>query len=455
MRTKPARFDADDAGGQLKERILRIWGATRPQETNALLWLALILGLALVIRVAWVLVSQTTPVSEASVYDRLAWSLASNKEYVAEDGTPTAFRPVGYPVFLAGVYTAFGHSWTAGGIVNALLGTAAVGLTYVLARTVLSVRLSLVAALLIALLPSHILGYTAVLRMEALHTVFVLSALVITYWAVRAPRAQNVVLLGLCLGIGVYVRPILLLYPVAFGAVLALQPQISLRRAIGLAGAAGLVMLLVLLPWTVRNYIVMDAFVLTSTHGGINLLVGNGPDAIGQHETVDGSIFSDTSEMTVYRESIRIAFGHIVSHPLAWFKLLPRKFFYLWASDADWVTFARAINLSIFQDQFHHWIPGLKWFTQFYWAAIALMAAGAVVTRPLRYWSSFPANIFPVLIVYWTAFHMAFFGMGRFHAQVIPVIVVIAVHLLSKDRDWLLWVRQFQHRSSQANTTPY
>ena len=81
---------------------------------------------------------------------------------------------------------------------------------------------------------------------------------------------------------------------------------------------------------------------------------------------------------------------------------------------ADWVTFARAINMSVFQDQFQHGIPALKWFTQLYWAAIALMAAGAVLARPLRYWLSFPANLFPVLVVYWTMFHMAFFGTGRF-----------------------------------------
>ena len=433
----------------MKESLLRFWGTIRPRETNALVWVALILGLTLVIRVAWVLVSHTTPVSEASVYDSLAWSLASNKEYVSKDGTPTAFRPVGYPGFLAGIYMVFGYSWIAGGIANALFGTITVGLTYVLARTVLPIRLSLLAALLIALLPSHILGYTAVLRMEALHTVFVMSAMVATYWAVRAPRVGSAVLLGLCLGVGVYVRPIFLLYPIAFCALLIMQPPISLKRAIGLTGVAGVVTLLVLLPWTVRNYIVVDAFVLTSTHGGINLLVGNGPDAIGQHEPVDMSIFSDTSEVTVYRESIEITLDHVMSHPLAWFRLLPSKFFYLWASDADWVTFARAINLSVFKDQFQDWIPGLGLFTQLYWVVIVLMAAGGVLTRPLRYWLSFPANLFPVLIVYWTAFHMMFFGMGRFHAQVILVIVVLAVHLLSKDRDWLAWVPQFQDRNSK------
>ena len=90
------------------------------------------------------------------MYDRLAWSLASDGEYVTEDGAPTAFRPVGYPAFLAAIYVVFGRSWLAGGMANALLGTVTVGLTYLLARTVLTARLSLVAALLIALLPSHI-----------------------------------------------------------------------------------------------------------------------------------------------------------------------------------------------------------------------------------------------------------------------------------------------------------
>ena len=234
----------------MKDRALRFCEPLRPHKNSASTWLILILGLALVIRVGWVLVSQTTPVSEASVYDRLAWSLASDGEYVAEDGAPTAFRPVGYPAFLAGVYMVFGHSWIAGGIANALLGTVTVGLTYLLARTVLSARLSLIAALLIALLPSHIFGYTSVLRMEALHTVLVLSALLATYRAVRAPSVENAVLLGVCLGIGIYVRPILVLYPIAFGAVLVMQSQISIRRVVGLVSVAGVVMLILLLPWT-------------------------------------------------------------------------------------------------------------------------------------------------------------------------------------------------------------
>lgn len=191
----------------------------------------------------------------------------------------------------------------------------------------------------------------------------------------------------------------------------------------------------------------MDAFVLTSTHGGINLLVGNGPGAIGEHEPVDMSIFSDTSEMTVYRESVQITLDHVRNHPLTWFKLIPVKFLNLWGGDAGWTNFAYAVNLVVFQERFRDGLPLLRWFTQRYWEVVVLMAAAGVLTRPWRYWFSFPANLFPVLIVYWTVFHMAFFGMGRFHSQVIPVVVILAVHLLSHERDWLACARPFQNRT--------
>ena len=63
MRASPSRFSTSPLGRrykgwQLKERITLLWETARPRETNALSWLALILGVALIVRVAWVLVSQ-------------------------------------------------------------------------------------------------------------------------------------------------------------------------------------------------------------------------------------------------------------------------------------------------------------------------------------------------------------------------------------------------------------
>ena len=87
-------------------------------------WLALIAGVALAVRVAWVLATVPMPNWDAADYDGRAWRLATGEGYVAPDGTPTAFRPVGYPAFLATIYAVFGHSWIAGYIANAILSTA-------------------------------------------------------------------------------------------------------------------------------------------------------------------------------------------------------------------------------------------------------------------------------------------------------------------------------------------
>ena len=418
--------------------------------TNTSLWLVAILGLALIVRMSCILVAQADPTSMAAGYDRLAWSLANGSGFVTIDGTPTAYLPVGYPAFLAAIYAVYGHSWIVGGIANAVLGTITVGLTYMLARLMLPARLALVAALVVALWPSHVFGYTLTLAPEVLHTMLVLLALLTTYWAVRSRDLKSAALLGVCLGISAYVRPNLLLFPLAFGVVLALQSQISFRRAFGLASITGLVMLLMLLPWTARNYFAMDGFVLTATNGGINLLMGSGPGATGGYRiTADTSRFPDTSEMTIYRESIDLTIEHVLSDPLAWIRLIPAKFFHLWAGEGGW---ARSLENASegFQRHLQPWARVVWWSAQLHWLTIALIAAAAVVTRPIRYWLSFPAVLFPAALLYWTAFHMPVFGMGRFHAQMIPVVVVIAVHLLAGDRDWLAWVRPFRRGRHDA-----
>ena len=176
--------------------------------------LALIIGVALAIRVVWVVVFQTPPESDPVDYDRLAWQLAQGKGYVRDDGTPTAFRPVGYPAFLAAIYLVFGHSWLAAGVANALLGTLSVALTYRLAREALSSRASLAAAGVVAFLPSHIVTFTSELFTETLHTTLVLAALIAACRLARCPNWRNAILLGVILGVGLYVRPILMLFPI-------------------------------------------------------------------------------------------------------------------------------------------------------------------------------------------------------------------------------------------------
>ncbi len=186
-------------------------------------WLALIVSVGLVIRVVWILMFQATPGDDALAYDNLAWRLANGQGYVDADGYSTAFWPVGYPAFLAALYVVFGHSWTAAGIANALVGTLSVILTYKLSREVLSSRLALLAAAAVALLPSHVIAYTSTLRNETLHTALVLIVMIATSRLMRSPTWKNAALLGFMIGVSVYVRPILLLFPVVVALLIMIR----------------------------------------------------------------------------------------------------------------------------------------------------------------------------------------------------------------------------------------
>ena len=185
--------------------------------------MVLILLVAFCLRLGWVLAFQQPPGPDADSYDALGWRLATGQGYVGDDGKPTAYWPVGYPALLAVVYLVWGHSWLAAGVMNAILGTAIVFLTYWLARQVVSTKKAVIAAAIIALLPSYVVAYTSNLRNETFYAVFVLFALIATIHAVRTPTWRTAVLLGVVIGLGVYVRPTLLLFPFVFGVLLLIN----------------------------------------------------------------------------------------------------------------------------------------------------------------------------------------------------------------------------------------
>lgn len=172
-----------------------------------------LLILAFAIRLAAVFALQTPLISDVGHYDRLAVSLADGKGYIDAEGNPTAFWPVGNPAFLAAIYLIFGHSVFAATIVNAALGTLTVLLTYLLAAQFLVNRQALLAAAIVTFLPSHVLIFPPSLWSENLYAPLVLLTLLIALRLFRNPTWRNALLLGVVIGLGAHVRPVLPLFP--------------------------------------------------------------------------------------------------------------------------------------------------------------------------------------------------------------------------------------------------
>jgi Dolichyl-phosphate-mannose-protein mannosyltransferase len=234
---------------------------------------ALLVGLALAVRVAAVLATPDLPLaSDPRDYDLHARSIADGEGYPpAAVGGPSAFRPPGFPVPLGAVYAITGDSLTAGRLAQALVGTALVALTGLVAFRLWGRVAALATLAVAAVYPPLVVGGLTLLT-EPLFVVLELAAVAALLAARRSGRASLVAVAGLFAGLAALTRPIgpLLLPALAAGAAAAGRPG-GRRRAAAMAALLVGVALLTIAPWTIRNAVVMDRFIPITDDAGYTL----------------------------------------------------------------------------------------------------------------------------------------------------------------------------------------
>ena len=239
-------------------------------------WIAIaIVLLALFVRLGAVVAdSSYEPANDAQHFDLIATSLASGSGYgdaflLGADG-PSAYRAPLYPATLAAVYAVFGdHSWTAGRVANAVIGTALVALLGLVALQLWGRRVGLVALALAAIHPTLVL-FGSGLQLEPLLAALLLGSLACALQHRRQPMGLLWPLAaGVALGLAVLTRETgLVMLPVVAWLVWprGQQPRPWAAPTLLVAVAAAVV-----IPWTVRNAVVLDAFVPVTTSGGYTL----------------------------------------------------------------------------------------------------------------------------------------------------------------------------------------
>jgi 4-amino-4-deoxy-L-arabinose transferase-like glycosyltransferase len=242
----------------------------------------LVLVLALVLRLGYVaLTPDYRIVHDARDYDAHARSIAAGEGFARLGPGPsrvTAFRPPGYPILLAGVYTLTGHKSKAdeqrvvdGRIVNALIGTAIVALAGLLALQLFGRRVALVAMALAAVyLPLILIG--GALMTEPLFAALLLAALTAAIAGRDSShRVRWAALAGVLAGLAILTRAngMVLLLPLALAAWDA-RPRWS-RQALAAPLVLVAVALVTIAPWTIRNARALHAFVPVTTQLGTSL----------------------------------------------------------------------------------------------------------------------------------------------------------------------------------------
>ena len=242
----------------------------------------LLLALALVIRLGYVAATPGYQAeNDAHNYDVHARSIAAGHGFARIGSGPsgqTAFRPPGYPYFLAGVYALTGTDqakaatrYTAARVANAIVGTAIVALVGVITLRLFSRRVALASMALSAIYVPLVL-ISGTLMSEPLFAALLLGALAAALQQRRSRhRLRWAIAAGLLGGLAILTRAnaAILLIPLAI-AVWNATPRWSWRA---LAPPAVLVAVAIaaIAPWTIRNAVVFHSFVPVSTQLGTAL----------------------------------------------------------------------------------------------------------------------------------------------------------------------------------------
>ncbi len=242
----------------------------------------------------------------------------------------SAWKAPAYPAWVGFWYEVLGNSATRVEYVQSFLAPISVFLTWLLARRLFDPRVAIAAAFVVAIFPLA-WEFFGLLYPEAL--AIPLTTLILLFFLGSQPSPK------LAIGIGALVGVALLIRPTSFflfaGILVAWWIASGPKRAIAMTALALGVAVLIVVPWTVRNYVVADGFIPISvqdaaTYGTFNEISANDPDqpyAWRYHVVttdellVDGKPPSDSVLRTELQDR---AYDYIADHPDS----VPKAFFW-------------------------------------------------------------------------------------------------------------------------------
>ncbi|MFM9965774.1 MAG: glycosyltransferase family 39 protein [Planctomycetaceae bacterium] len=218
---------------------------------------------------------------DRDLYWGIAKHLAAGHGFANPDwGHPTAYRPPLYPWLLAGILFVGGGAKLLA-FVQIGLSVSTVWLTWRLAKRLGLRSMALLAAAFVAVNP--LLVQTTALAMTETLSTFLQTLLLLILVETRPGEWRHRWGIGVLFGLAALCRPTIWAFAVlasvvsVAGLFVRRSSASSPRRVHVLAGwlAIALTCGLTVAPWVIRNYLIFGEPILTTTHGGYTLLLGN------------------------------------------------------------------------------------------------------------------------------------------------------------------------------------
>ena len=321
--------------------------ATPPQASHrggAARSLALVLTVALVVKVTYLLSSRGEPFFEPTLLDSKyyhQWAL----RIVAGDlaGGGVFYGLPLYPYFLALCYALFGGSVFAAKLVQVVLGLVTLLFTYKVGARLADRKTGLLAVALAALY-GPLFFHETMLIPEALSLPLYAAGFYACCLFLDAPSVQRGVIIGVLLGLACLTKAGIMLFVALFVGALLLRPRLAAApptRGALVALAASFIA--VLAPVTLHNRLLGNDWVGLTSHGGLNFYIGNNPEAQGIFRAPEGTGTALEAQIADSRAIAEAAAGRplkpseisaywsgkarafIREHPVAFLRLAARK----------------------------------------------------------------------------------------------------------------------------------
>ena len=402
-------------------------------------YLPTVIALAFAIRLCWILFFHPKPVSDFAFYFRGAESIVRGHGYTHYGRFVTAYFPVGYPLFLAMLFWVSGVSIPVALTANLVLSVMSLVFAYWIARELFRSEITgRLFLLLLAAYPNNI-AYTSLVGVETAHLflLFLGIALLLPGISIKGGvYPWRLLMSGLVFGLATLVKMQTLLLP-AF--LLLLFPQFSWEKSclidrVKKIGILYVVLIAVLSPWVIRNYILYNDFVL-SNNDGVNLYIGNGPDANGTWVGVAwfGVEKNAMDEYKINQRARNEAISYIKAHPLQTLILMPAKLVSLFShgDGVYWNNLGTDMKLK----SARRILRGVDKLNTNY---ESIMIVFLIVSLLFGCWKRLQhgkGNGWPLMgiaiIVYFVSIYLVDYGSPRYHFPIIPWVIMYSAALLS------------------------
>jgi len=381
------------------------------------------------------------PIVDAALYHKWALEIYQGNWM----GREAFYQAPLFPYLLGLIYSVFNPGPWAIRIIHGMMGLGNIFLVFVLSRTLLPPLWSAAAAWLCTFYPGFVFFENHLLS-ETLSVHLFLWALFFSVRAVQKETLLSWTVPGLFIGLSALTKPNTLLLLVFLTIWLIATGRKHFLNTLGKASVLMLMAALVILPVTLRNWLVGGDAALISTNGAMTFVHGNNPSAVGTLALPQG--FSGNIE-TQKKEEIEVASslsGRPMTHREArhyWFtsslKFLlnhPRftsrlELLKLWRMIGNY-EYADNYNMHYDENPVRYFMP-LPFALLFSLATWGMLKSG---------WGSAEEQVYGIFLLVPFMTMMIFYMTSRYRFPAVPILTIFAarglqsVMMILKQRRW-------------------